>query len=181
MNIPIPKLKAMILYFATNTDPRLLGKVKLMKLFYFTDFVHVKNYASPITYDNYVHLEHGPVPSTILNLVDAVESDTDNALLSDTISIEMRENSFQKRVVPVKKFTGKDEKYFSPNELKTMKDVCKRFADKTGKYIEDMSHKEAAWKATNELEQISYVLAVNDPECVVEKEEIELALKIMGN
>jgi hypothetical protein len=68
---PIPKLKAMIRYFATYTDPRSLGKKKLMKLFYFADFEHVKKYASPITFDNYVHLEHGPVPSTILNLVNA--------------------------------------------------------------------------------------------------------------
>jgi hypothetical protein len=66
MNIPIQKLKAMILFFATFTDPRLLGKKKLMKLFYFADFGHVKRYASPITYDNYVHLEHGPIPSAIL-------------------------------------------------------------------------------------------------------------------
>lgn len=170
----------MILYFATNTDPRLLGKVKLMKLFYFVDFVHVKNYASPITYDNYVHLEHGPIPSTVLNLVNAVESDVDNAILSDLISIETKDNSLQKRVVPVRKFTERDKKYFTPNELKVMKNVCERFADKTGKFIEDRSHEEAAWKTTKELEGIPYTLAASDPDCLVDKEEIELALKVLA-
>src|SRR3989338_11626754 len=116
MRIPIPKLKAMILYFATFTEPRLLGKVKLMKLFYFVDFTHVKNYASPITYDNYIHLEHGPIPSTILNLVDAVENDTDNAILADSFSVVTREDSNQKRIVPTRRFIKKDEEYFSPSE-----------------------------------------------------------------
>lgn len=181
MHLSIPKIRAMILYFATFTDPRLLGKVKLMKLFYFADFSHVKSYASPITYDTYVHLEHGPIPSIILNLVDAVESDLDSAMLSDLISIETKENSLQKRITTLRKFTEKDEKYFSPSELKVMKNVCDRFNDKTAKFIENRSHEEAAWKMTQELERIPYALATKDPDCLVEEEEIELALKVLGN
>jgi len=85
MKIPLSKLKAMVLYFCGNTDPRFLGKVKLMKLFYFADFIHVKNFGSPITYDNYVRMEHGPIPSVILNLIDAVDGDVDSAELADII------------------------------------------------------------------------------------------------
>lgn len=175
-----PKLKAMLLYFAAYTDPRLLGKVKLMKLFYFSDFVHVKRYISPITFDNYVHLEHGPVPSTILNLINAVENDIDNAMLSDTISVDIRKNSNQKRIVPLRKFTEKDAEYFTPSELKVMQEICKRFSAKTGKYLEDASHKEAAFTMTRELEGISYSLAVHDPDCSedVKKDEIELIQRI---
>jgi uncharacterized phage-associated protein len=180
MKIPIPKLKAMIRYFASNTEQRLLGKKKLMKLFYFTDFTHVKNYGSPITFDNYVHLEHGPIPSTIMNLVGEVETDSDNALLSDTISVEWKPALNQKRIVPTRKFTELDEKYFSPSELKTMKDVCERFSDKNGKFIENSSHQEAAWKMTNELENISYVLATQDPDCNVSKEEIDFVLEVFN-
>lgn len=181
MKIPIPKLKAMILYFATNTNSELLGKVKLMKLFYFTDFTHVKNYASPITYDNYVHLEHGPIPSTILNLVNAVENDIDNAtIFADLFSIKKRDGSNQKKIVPVRTFTNKDEKYFSPSELKVLKSVCERFNDKTGKFIEERSHEEAAWSRTKELENIPYTLAVYDIDCQVSKEEIEFVLGIFN-
>src|SRR3989344_8398249 len=131
MKIPIPKLQAMIRYFATYTEPRLLGKKKLMKLFYFIDFTHVKKYASPITFDNYVHLEHGPAPSTILNLVTSVETDLDDAILADTISVEIQENSLQKRIIPTRKFSEKDEQILAPSELAVMKEVCERFADKT--------------------------------------------------
>ena len=180
MKIPIQKLKAMIRYFATNTDPRLLGKVKLMKLFYFTDFTHVKSFATPITFDNYVHLEHGPVPSTIMNLVNSVENDADNAILADALSVEIRTDSNQKRIVPTRKFDEADKRLFSEIELKTLESVCARFADKTAKFIEDRSHEEAAWSQTSELEDISYTLAVEDPDCRVNKEEIELSLAVMG-
>lgn len=180
MKISIPKLKAMIRYFATCTDPRLLGKKKLMKLFYFTDFGHVKRYGSPITFDNYVHLEHGPVPSTILNLVSATETDIDDAILSDAISVEMRDGSLLKRVVAKTRFTETDEKYFTPSELKILQSVCERFSDKTGRYIEEVSHKESPWMKTVELEDIPYTLASEDPDSLMNKEEIELSLKVMG-
>lgn len=180
MKISILKLQAMIRFFATNTDHRLLGKKKLMKLFYFTDFAHVKKYASPITYDNYVNLEHGPIPSTILNLINAVENDTENALLADSLIVETRNGSLMKRIVPTRKFSEEDKKYFTLGELNVLNSVCERFKNKTGRFIEDMSHKETAWRETHELENIPYTMAVGDPDCLTDKEEIELALLVMS-
>lgn len=180
MKLPIPKLKAMILYFATHTDPRLLGKVKLMKLFYFADFSHVKKYSSPITYDTYVNLEHGPIPSTIFNLVSTVENDIDHAILADVLSVKTSESSYQKRIVATRRFTEQDKMYFSPSELEAMRTVCERFADKSAKFVEDASHEEAAWQQTRKLEEIPYALAAKDPDAVVDAEEIELALKVLG-
>jgi uncharacterized phage-associated protein len=180
MKIPIPKLQAMIRFFASNTDSRLLGKKKLMKLFYFADFMHVKKYASPITYDNYVHLEHGPIPSTILNLINAVENDNENALLAESLMVEIKENSLLKRVVPTRSFSENDLKYFTPSEFKILQNVCERFNDKTGRYIEERSHEEAAWRLTNELDDIPYTLATKDPDCLTDENEIRLALLVMN-
>lgn len=168
----------MLRYFATFTDPRLLGKTKLMKLFYFTDFGHVKKYASPITCDNYVHLEHGPIPSTIMNFVNAVENDTESAILGDTIQIERREGSNMKRIVALRDFTPKDSEYFSQTELKTMESVCKRFKGFTGKEIEDISHKEGAFLKTEEGESIPYVLAAEDQDCLIGRKELESLLSL---
>ncbi|MCX6113183.1 MAG: Panacea domain-containing protein [Proteobacteria bacterium] len=177
MKISIPKLKAMMRYFATFTDPQLLGKKKLMKLFYFSDFTHVKNYASPITYDNYVHLEHGPIPSTIMNLVSAVENDPDNSLLSDSISVITRDGSYLKQIVTSSKFSDRDSEYFSKSELRILKDVCARFKDKNGKFIEEASHRDSAWSETEELENIPYILAVGDDDCKVTEEDIKFAVE----
>lgn len=178
MNIPIPKLKAILLYFGTYTDKRFLGKVKLMKLFYFLDFMHVKKYGAPVTHDTYVNLEHGPIPSAIKNLIDTADDDIDNSILADTIKFEKTDNQDMHRIRPLRDFTEKDKKYFSQSELEILENVCQRFNNKNTKQIEDASHKEAAWKETNLLETISYSLAIKDEDCLVSKEEIEMLASI---
>ena len=178
MRISLQKLKAILLYFCTNTDPKLLGKVKLMKLFYFLDFNHVKKYGLPITFDTYVNLEHGPIPSTIKNLVDEVCDDIDSSVLADTISCEFVESSKMMRIIPKRSFTSEDEKYFSNSELEVLQSVCNRFSTSNKKYIEDASHNEAPWSMTSFLDRIPYSLVLNDSDCQVSKEEIELLSQI---
>lgn len=178
MKISLPKLKATLLYFGEYTDPNLLGKVKLMKLFYFLDFMHVKQHGVPVTYDCYVNLEHGPIPSAIKNLVDSVGDDIDYSVLADTIRIEKTEGKDIHRIVAQRKFSEKDKLYFSENELAILKKVCLRFGDKTAKDIEDASHKEAPWKNTKLLDVIPYDLATKDNDCLISKDDINLMLRL---
>ena len=145
-----------------------------MKLFYFLDFIHLKNYGAPVTYDTYVHLEHGPIPSVIKNLVDSVANDIDDALLADTITIERLNGIDMQRILPQRPFTENDKKYFSKTELEILQKVCARFGDKNTKYIEDASHQESPWRNTTLLEEISYSLAAEDSDCKMTKEELEL-------
>ncbi|HEC30580.1 MAG TPA: DUF4065 domain-containing protein, partial [Candidatus Yonathbacteria bacterium] len=88
MKIPLEKIKAMILYFAFNTDPKFLGKTKLMKLFYFADFGYVKKHGVPMTFDKYKNMEHGPVPTTIYGLISTAYSEPDESLLSDIVEFQ---------------------------------------------------------------------------------------------
>ena len=176
--ITVPKLKAILLYFTNFTDTKYLGKVKLMKLFYFLDFMHLKIYGSPVTYDIYINMEHGPIPSSIKNLVDTSADDIDSSILSDTINCEHPEFTKMCRILPTREFTESDKKYFSENELDILQKVCQRFGDKNTKYIEDASHNEAAWKETKLLEKIPYTLAAQDKDSKVTEEEIELLLSL---
>ena len=178
MKIPLTKLKAIILYFSNHTGTKFLGKVKLMKLFYFLDFMHLKTYGSPVTYDTYFNLEHGPIPTSIKNLVDTAADDVDNSVLSDTITFERPKGIGMYRVLPTRKFEEKDRKLFSETELDILAKVCSRFGNENTKVIEDASHKESPWRKTKFLEEIPYTLAADDPDCRVTKEEIELLLKI---
>lgn len=178
MNISLPKLKAILLYFCNNTDPKFLGKVKLMKLIYFLDFMHLKKYGSPVTYDTYVNLEHGPIPSAIKNLVDSAADDIDNSVLADAISFDCPPNIEMYRILPKREFTETDRKYFSESELEILKQICLRFGDKNTKFIEDASHKESPWQKTTFLQTIPYELAAEDNDSEVSKEEIELALSL---
>lgn len=179
MKVPISKLKAILLYFANFTDPKFLGVTKLLKLIYFLDFIHLKTYGTPVTYDTYINLEHGPIPTTIKNLIDSARNDIDNSLLADTISIEHLENYEMWRVTAKRKFTEKESKYFSDTELKVLEKVINRFGDKNTSFVENASHKEAPWSMTRELEEIPYTLAVHDKDCLVTKEEIELSTQIL--
>jgi len=178
MRISLPKLKALLLFFGTYTDTKYLGKVKLMKLFYFLDFLHLKKYGAPITYDNYINLEHGPIPSGILNLVDSAIDDIDSSSLSDTISFETPANTAMKRMIPARKFSEADKKYFSESQLQIMEEVARKFGNKNTKFIVDASHKESPWKCTSMLESIPYTLAAKDDDCQVSEQEIALILSI---
>lgn len=174
MKIPVEKLKAMLRYFCTNTDPRYLGKTKLMKLFYFTDFLYVKRFGRPITYDTYYNLEHGPIPSTILNLINGVADEKEKAILSDTIWIESSPTFPMQKIKSFNKFSKADRSLFSEGELKALDDVTRVYGDKDTKYVVDASHNESPWKLTDETDEIPYTLAAEDHDCIVKKEDIEL-------
>lgn len=179
MRISAPKLKAIIKYLCENTDPKLLGKTKLMKLFYYIDFTHIKKYGTSITGDKYYHLERGPIPSVIKNLIDGAEEEPDLAILSDTIQITKKADSNLCQISCLQDFTKKDEEYFSEIELETMKVVTEKFGSYSTKQIVDLAHSEAPWLKTKEVEAIPYTLATEDIDCKVSKEDIELLNKII--
>lgn len=140
--------------------------------------MHTKKYGSPVTYDTYVNLEHGPIPSAIKNLVDSAVDDIDNSVLADIISFERPFGTDMARVLPKRNFVESDKKYFSESELEILEKVSHRFGNKNTKFIEDASHKESPWEKTNLLQVIPYTLAAEDPDSEVTKEEIELALSL---
>ena len=164
----IPKIKAILRYFCANTQ-RPLDKIKLMNLFYFIDFEHIKHYAVPITYDRYLNLEGGPTPFTMMKKLNNVQYFPENAILADTIKIESNGE-----VQSIKNFSESDKDYFSNRELGKMEKVCKRFYNASAEQIEKASKKEAPWRETKYGERIPYSLATLDPDCLVSKEEIEL-------
>jgi len=178
MKIPLAKLKAVLRYFYTNTDKRLLGKTKLTKLFYFADFSHVKNFGIPITYDTYINLEHGPVPSKILNLLNSVIDDPENAILSDTIQINNKEigTGNMQIISCLSDFSESDKKYFSKNELMILENVCRKYYQSTAGQLEDISHREAPWLKTRKLDEIPYALAAADSDSLVTADIINLSI-----
>lgn len=176
MRIPLAKLQAIILYFCENTDPKFLGKVKLMKLFYFLDFCHVKKYGSPVTFDTYAKLKKGPIPQTIKNLVDEAGEDIDSSILAEAIDIKRIEHIDMFKIIPRRKLSEEELKMFSPSELKILKTVCEKFGKKNTDYIVEASHKEAPWLRSKMYRQISYTTAIFDSDCEVDEEEIALAL-----
>lgn len=176
MKIHFDKLKLILLYFANHCQ--YLGKIKLMKLFYFLDFMHVKKYGRPITFDTYVNLEKGPIPSTIYNIVTEAIEDPEFSQLADVVHFETPEGTRMNKMTASRKFTKEDEKYFSEIELETIKKVCLMYGHKLMRSVRDESHNQAPWRKTRYLDEIPYSLAAYDADSEVTKEEIETLLKI---
>ncbi len=178
MNIPAQKLKAIILYFCEKTEPKFLGKVKLMKLFYYLDFAHVKKYGCPVTFDNYVKLEHGPIPSVIKNMVDDAECDPDVSVLSDIINIEHKEGTEMHRIVPRRKLQTSDVDLLSKTEIEVLDNICQRFGEKNTDFIEQASHKESPWLKSAMYMDIPYTMAAQDKDCLVDEDTIKFCMQI---
>src|SRR5437899_12988053 len=68
----VEKASAALLYLASRDLPA-FDKGKACKLLFLADKLHLVRYGRPITGDHYWALEHGPVPSTVLNLINDVE------------------------------------------------------------------------------------------------------------
>lgn len=177
MKISLPKLKAILLYFGNNTN--YLGKIKLMKLFYFLDFMHVKQYASPVTFDIYKNLEKGPIPSTIYNVITESADAPESSRIADVVHFETPSNTVMLKLVPNRTFTPNDRKYLSDTEFEILQKVCSLYGQSTMSEIIEVSHREAPWKMTNFLDEIPYSLAAYDADSKVSKEEIELFLAIV--
>ena len=56
------KYRNAILFFASRIQNGTLGKLKLMKLLYYLDFDFFEKYGRPVTGDEYLRFENGPVP-----------------------------------------------------------------------------------------------------------------------
>jgi len=176
--ITLEKIQAIILYFSENTNNQYLGKVKLMKLFYFLDFVHVKEYGIPVTFDTYYKLDKGPIPTYIKNVVDDACENEENSLLRDSINFETPLGTQMKKAVAKRKFNEGDKKLFSKSEFEILKKVSERFSETTTNAIIEISHKEAPYIESEISQIIPYELAARDSDSKFTAEEIELSIKV---
>jgi hypothetical protein len=155
----IDKLIHSIIYFANHTATDKLGKVKLMKLLYYSDFWHMREYGRPIIGDTYHKLENGPVPAFALNLISEAETcindkpdeddleDTKNYVqkLKESIDIIVG-NYYGKKKLKFNPRIEFDFKIFSKSDMIIMKKVADTFYGDNGKEISEKSHKEKGWK-----------------------------------
>lgn len=68
----IKKTQQALLYIANNINEE-RNMYKVLKVIYFADIAHMFNYGRFITNDNYVALQHGPVPSLAYDMVKDVK------------------------------------------------------------------------------------------------------------
>ena len=127
-------------------------KTRLMKLLFYADFRHFKEYTVSITGARYARLPYGPVPDQFEQWIAALSRE---------------EEGFRKEEVWSTDFPGEvficdsppDLSLFSPSELRMLAMVKEIFQSFSAKKISDFSHSEKGYQETKNAELIPYTFA----------------------
>ncbi|NPV57605.1 MAG: DUF4065 domain-containing protein [Anaerolineae bacterium] len=127
-------------------------KTKLMKLLFYADFGHFKEYSVSITGARYARLPYGPVPDQFERWL--------AALILDDNGIRREEEWMQD--YPGEVYVGNtsaDLSIFTPSELRVLATVKEEFQDFSAKRISDISHNEIGYQETEPARLIRYSYA----------------------
>lgn len=145
------KILDMVTFFANNVNN--LSKTKLMKLFFYSDFCHFKNYGVSISGLRYAHLPFGPaidnydILITWLKVQDAIE------LTPTRINAEYEWESITT--------TRQMEGALSKEEIDTLTEILNKYGRLTANELSDHSHSEKAYTETEVGQLISYEYALD--------------------
>jgi hypothetical protein len=143
------KLKALVQYICYKcSDPSILGKTKLNKILFYSDFMAYLRYRQPITGERYVKHQFGPVSDHLDEVLDELVA-TDELVVRDTPYYDYAKKEFIARKMP-------DLGMFTANEISIVDDmiqrICRNF---TAKEISKASHTKV-WEAARIGEEIPY-------------------------
>jgi len=135
MEINSQKIQNAILFFA-NKNGNTIERMRLMKLLWLSDRLHLNKYGRLILKDRYKALPNGPIPSQSMNI--------SNVGVPGVIEID------KFNIIANKEF---DETYFSKSDITIMNYVWERFKNVDSFRFSDYSHKFPEWlRFKNELE-----------------------------
>lgn len=139
MDIKTLKILNSIIFFTSKEKDKTISRLKLMKLLWLSDRIHLNKYGRLILKDCYNALPHGPVPSLALNY-----SKND---LPDFYLVHGN------KIQALKDF---DSKYFSESDLEVMNFVWSTFGNKGASGLRNYSHDFPEWlRFKKELEDSS--------------------------
>jgi len=118
--------------------------VILNKLHFYIDFYHFKKFGRSITGTRYVPLKYGPCPDQYKLIYESLEH--------GGILQRSRMHGYKIMVEP-------DLTIFDDQEIQTLEHISKLFAEKGGRFLFELSHKEHGYIATEECTCISYDFA----------------------
>jgi uncharacterized phage-associated protein len=160
MKIDFEKVGIIASYFAENTKE--LYVTKLLKLFYYLDFISYKSRGASVTNDIYFKMPYGPVPSNIKDHIDLLSEDNIfggefKSQLSPYIKLEKSADGNGNLII------SKGKEYnlrkLSNSELELVKCIAETFKDTKAKALSNQTHREKPWLSTSDFSVIDYGLA----------------------
>ena len=130
-----------------------LSKLKVAKLLYFCDKYHLLKYGRPVTGDVYYCLDHGPVPSASLNLMDEAISPIrfhglTNRILDIfeqylTIDTDHKYPQFSLKASPPMDL-------FSKSEIEALDATIEKYGHMSPWQLREASHQDPTWTIPDE-------------------------------
>jgi uncharacterized phage-associated protein len=136
-----------LVFFARNGIAD-LTKMKIHKLLFFADKLHLTRYGRPIIGDHYYAMRFGPVPSTVDNYLDAVEEVLVSCGANDT------EREFEgylrmepTETYPVVRATGREDfRVFSRSDLRILQEVVDSYGPLSAARLSKIAHDDPAYR-----------------------------------
>lgn len=145
------KYRNAILYFASHVHN--LGKVKLMKLFYYLDFDHYERFGTSVTGDEYIRRPMGPVPTNAEAVMRSMTADSQLLVSERNVGMPNPQCIY----TPLQNY---DVGVFSLTELEMLHEVAEKWAHHTGSDMVNAVHGEPPWLETADRAIIDYRLAL---------------------
>ncbi|MBI4869263.1 MAG: SocA family protein [Candidatus Wallbacteria bacterium] len=141
---PVDKFEAAVVYFANalKHSPTGLGHVKLAKLLFFSDKRHATQHGHSLTGCYYIHEDHGPMPEDFPDVL----KDLEQAGAIENVSVPMPGRPNPRLDVRPRRELDDDELTY--DEIKTLDHIAHLRGNLSGSMLEEESHKEPVYLAT---------------------------------
>jgi len=116
-----------------------INLMKLIKLMYLSDRESMSRYGLPISFDHLVSMDHGPVLSRTLNLINGAVGGTDGAQWEEWIDDRDRYDVSLRR-----EFSREDLDQLSNADLEVIDSIWRDFGHMDQWMLEDYTHKNCA-------------------------------------
>ena len=135
-----------ILFFASRCPSP--TKMKISKLMFYADKLHLNRYGRPITGDTYIKMNFGPVPSMALNLMrHQAYYETASELFDENLLVKGND------VLPLGKL---NRQVFSRSDLAVMEEVLDKYGCHSATILSNASHDEPAWNNSEMNRKIDF-------------------------
>lgn len=137
------KAVAAIVYLASRHLPH-LTKAKICKLIFLADKNHLVRYARPVTGDRMCAMDHGPVPSEILDMLNSVIEEGANSpqrMLFENVVID---HKFEQPQFSARDFRLGD--FLSDSDIEALDAVIEAHGRKAFSELRAMTHELPAYK-----------------------------------
>lgn len=145
---------AVVVWLCRHLSP--VTATSLNKLLFYVDFLHYKSEAVSLTGSAYRRMQYGPVPAAYRDRQQMMELEG----FIEAEEVQYKNDRTGMEFSPGPKADELDVE-FSTRELKILEAVCKAFRNVTPSEISDLSHKEKAWRDTEEKALITYDKALD--------------------